>query len=47
MMGHPIGNLLLAGLTMVAGDFQVARKNFGQILKTNSFDFIAKWTLIF
>ncbi len=24
LVGHPIGNLLLAGLTMVAGDFQVA-----------------------
>jgi hypothetical protein len=39
-------NLSEASL-VAAGDFQVARKNFGQILKTNSFDFIAKWTLIF
>jgi len=40
--------LYLSEASLVAsGDFQVARKNFGRILKTNSFDFIAKWTLIF
>lgn len=41
------GQFLSEASLVAAGDYQVARKNFGRIEKTNTFDFIAKWTLIF
>jgi len=32
---------------IAAGDTQIARKNFGVILKSSAFDLVARWTLIF